>query len=306
MLVDAGANIDSYDEGTGRTMIETAAMNGYSAVIRAITQRQVRRYVDTNSDKAALRLAAENGHLTAVRVLLEAGFPADRTDFEGRTALHAAAESGNTAIAEVLIEYGADPALLHYDWNSFHIAARFGHVEVLKLLKHHVSSVDFPSPGDYGTAVHLAATEGHDKVILLLVENGADPNATDLFGFKHLACAVQRGNETTVRMLLELGVSVLDLRHYDLVDDLAYPDGRSYVIGRGNSSLLLLLLQQLRSECDISSKQKVKWIISSQQAIKRIGSLFPAGRSDQNIEAIEMLEQELKLYPEVECDISDI
>lgn len=55
-----------------------------------------------------------------------------------------------------------------------------------------------------------------------------------------------------------------------------------------------LLLQQLRGECAISSKQK----------ITRITSTLIKARSDQIVVLIEMLKEDLKLFVEEECDAS--
>ena len=54
-------------------------------------------------------------------------------------------------------------------------------------------------------ALHQSSAQGNDQIVQLLLENGADPNANNLFP---LAVAAQYGKETTVRILLNAGANV--------------------------------------------------------------------------------------------------
>jgi ankyrin repeat protein len=55
------------------------------------------------------------------------------------------------------------------------------------------------------TALHLAADRGSNKVVLKLLEHGADPNTVDNDGISVLQAAVIAGNVETARLLLEKG-----------------------------------------------------------------------------------------------------
>jgi ankyrin repeat protein len=62
--------------------------------------------------------------------------------------------------------------------------------------------------GECGTALQAALAEGHDQIVLRLLENGADINATG----EHYGTALQggqhRGHSQIVQRLLENGADV--------------------------------------------------------------------------------------------------
>jgi ankyrin repeat protein len=56
--------------------------------------------------------------------------------------------------------------------------------------------------------LHLAAWEGHEAVVRLLLEKGADTNAKDRQGGTALCWAAPRGHEAVIRLLLEKGADI--------------------------------------------------------------------------------------------------
>ena len=61
---------------------------------------------------------------------------------------------------------------------------------------------------DGRTALLWAARRGHEAVVRLLLENGADMNALDMYGETALVGAAEQGHETIVRLLLEKGADI--------------------------------------------------------------------------------------------------
>jgi ankyrin repeat protein len=51
----------------------------------------------------------------------------------------------------------------------------------------------------------LAAKEGHDTLVRLLVENGADLESKDIYGQTPLSSAAAKGHEVVLRVLVEKG-----------------------------------------------------------------------------------------------------
>ena len=75
--------------------------------------------------------------------------------------------------------------------------------EVLKLLSSGL--VDVNCDNGHSPALRIAALYGRKKVVKILIDKGADPNAADQWGQIPLRTAVTHGHEDIVQMLLERG-----------------------------------------------------------------------------------------------------
>lgn len=289
ILAEAGANLNAYDQQTGRNAIESAAMNGHDSVIRTLLFQRP-SHASHNLVTTALHLAAANGHTAATRALLDFDFPKDKIDSSGRTALHAAADAGHTAVARVLLQYSANPSITVHPAKSpddddnekipFHLAAKGGHVKILELLVTYLSRIDFRVPSSQQTALHLAAAGGHEKAIRWLVKNGADVEATDSSGKTPLELARELRRETAVRVLLKLGAQ--DIRIYTHGLSL-----QTLTLGPKHKQIATLrrLLDSLREDSHIPNWEQYRIIV---QGLRN-------ARSARIVAAIEMLEQELEL-----------
>ncbi|MCJ1270776.1 hypothetical protein MMC22_010673 [Lobaria immixta] len=83
-------------------------------------------------------------------------------------------------------------------------AAQGGHQAVVWLLLE--KGADVNARNKYGkTALYEAVQHGHEAVVRLLLEEGADVNAKDKYGDAALIAATQGGHEAVVRLLLEKG-----------------------------------------------------------------------------------------------------
>jgi ankyrin repeat protein len=90
---------------------------------------------------------------------------------------------------------------------ALHRAAGSGHEAVVRLLLE--KGADVKARDSYGrTALHWAASSGHEAVVRLLLEKGADVKARDSDGGTALHRAASRGQEAVVRLLLEKGADV--------------------------------------------------------------------------------------------------
>jgi len=188
-------------------------------------------------NRPLLHLAAEAGHLDCVNVLLRRGFDVNRRDrFDRATALHWAAQDGRLAVVKRLLDAGADidgagdeHAVGVIGW-----ATCFRHVrrEVADLLLARGAKPTIFSAIALGradlvrrlvaeepdqlsrrmsrfehrrTPLHFAVFKGQAEVVALLLELGADPNATDDLGKAPLTDASARTDDIIVERLVAAG-----------------------------------------------------------------------------------------------------
>ena len=287
-LFDAGADLNDYDEQTRRNIIESAAMNGHDHILWILNRRGAQPLLAETTETTALHLAATHGHAAATRALLELGAPVGMVNSSELTALHLAAEAGHNTVVEVLLEYGADPtsspSRIEYiddnrDGTPYHLAAKGGHVNVLESFNKIYKIAETPRNSAGRTLLHSAAARNQGEAMRWLVKNGADVNAADVNGRTPLLFAAGLGNETAVRVLLELGGCI----DYEAMVDNIFV----YVAANiRNIPILRMLLQQIRED------QQAPY------AIKRrvLDRYLAQARSRGSLTAAEMLEQELALY----------
>ncbi|KAK3265965.1 hypothetical protein CYMTET_25385, partial [Cymbomonas tetramitiformis] len=164
--------------------------------------------------RTPLHLACSEGQLEAVKKLIALGADTSATDRHGNTALSDAMRGKHDAVAEVLRKHnpqmkppltGCGAAL------KLCQAAYEGNIDEIKRCVTNnmdVNAADY----DERTAIHLAACEGHAAVVEYLLEQGADPLATDRFNGTAMHDAVRHQQWSCMRILREVsGSSLVDL-----------------------------------------------------------------------------------------------
>jgi ankyrin repeat protein len=194
----------------GVTPLKLAAINGDAKLLK--------RLLDAGGDANAvgvdgetlLMTAARGGHVDAARLLIERGAEVDaREGWHGQTALMWAAAQGHPAMVRELIAHGADVNARsnHENWERqvtseprdkwlppggltpLLFAARENCLDCLPVLIEAGADLNATTP-DGISAVVIALINGHFDVAGALLEAGTDPNLADYTGRAALYAAI--------------------------------------------------------------------------------------------------------------------
>ncbi len=242
----------------GWTPLHFAAKNGHANVVEFLIQKNAavnaltsRSPLEEETDaggKTPLHLAIQNRHHEVVEQLLHAKADVNKADAKGYTALHYASESGDLKSVESLLKEETIDlnAITHEDGNTaLHFAVKIKNHEIVKLLLNagaEVNKINTEIPRYIvlqfsltnnkikmgtnrcgNTPLHLAAREGDEESVDLLLQRGADVNiqnqqgyaAPFIFpgpeydpdldgGYTPLHLASLMGHENTVERLLQV------------------------------------------------------------------------------------------------------
>jgi ankyrin repeat protein len=169
------------------------------------------RSVDLQSERGMagniLQTAAYLGCYEEVERILDMGFDINSYSEPGGSALMLALQrfGGDNGIGELLISRGADVKLnISPHGTALHVAAWNGHEKMTRMLLDAGADVN-AGGGEYGSALQAAVSQGRQLITLLLIDRGADVN---LQGGKYgnaLQAAQAKGHEQLAELLLLLG-----------------------------------------------------------------------------------------------------
>jgi ankyrin repeat protein len=152
-----------------------------------------------------LHAAIYKKHRDIVLLLLEGGADTETRSNRGETALYLASSCGRTEIMRLLFSHGADPnarvGTCYVGWTPLHAASHRGRPEVARMLVEHGAN---PNALDYlgGTALHIASKI---TVVELLLEYGVNVDVRDKEGWTPLHKAAWNLNLKVVVVLLDRG-----------------------------------------------------------------------------------------------------
>ncbi|KAL5022245.1 hypothetical protein ScPMuIL_001400 [Solemya velum] len=213
-LLDKGANINARD-CNDRTALLLAASKGNWKTVKCLLDHGADIYVNDQNSRNFLHLAIKSGEgLTQFGCVLMKGLKTllDEKDEFGCTPLHYASKGGYLVAIDDLIKYGATINPKNNDRQSpFYFAARYGRYNTCKRLLESPQGPNIINETDVDglSALHIAAQNGHTKIITLLMEKGAyvtsdNHNNTPL----HLAAA--QGYTKSAGLLLSVHSNLLN------------------------------------------------------------------------------------------------
>ncbi|CAI5526990.1 unnamed protein product [Closterium sp. Naga37s-1] len=166
--------------------------------------REVLEEVREAIGRTALHFAASKGHVDACRYMVEEiGVPVDVKDDEGETPLMLAARDDHSDAATWLVQHGASVATSaeKSGAQAIHHAAGHGSVKILELLLD--NGADPNAQSDAGPPLLWAC--GHGKVAAagVLLTRGANPDTPTEDGVTSLLTATAAGETEIVKLLLK-------------------------------------------------------------------------------------------------------
>ena len=189
VLLAAGADVAAANR-YGVRPISLAAENGNAAVVEALLDAGADPNASLRGGETALMTAARTGDAATIRALLVRGAdPNARDGFRGQTALMWAAARNNAAAVHALAELGADI-----------------HAQTVTAERAPGGNRLFYAPPPTGfSALTFAARGGHLDALRVLLETGADVNATLSDGQSALVVAVANANWQLADYMLDRG-----------------------------------------------------------------------------------------------------
>jgi uncharacterized protein len=232
-LVKAGANVATVNEA-GVSPLLLAAERGNPEMLSLLLDAGAAVDSTLKNGETALMMAARTGNTAAIDVLTKHGADVNaRETLRGTTALMWAAAYRNSAAAEALLAHGADPALranaIARGRRPYLAPSGAQRIDQARRGVNVSGVVRLPPAGqkappappadddgapartgaaaDWGglTALIFAAREGDAATAKILLEHGADVNATSEFGWTPLLTATQNRYYELGKFFLDRG-----------------------------------------------------------------------------------------------------
>ena len=206
VLLNAGAN-PNFADADGDTCLHYIARNDCcTEVVQAVISHGADVNVMNENNVTALMIACGRGNMHVINVLLNAGANPRISDADDHTWLHEAVRGGySQVVLETMINHGADVnATIKNNRTPVMIACENGNENVINVLLSAGADPNIADADGY-TCLHDAVGKGCSKETLqVIVEHGADVNATNKYNETALLVACQKLNADAINVLLSV------------------------------------------------------------------------------------------------------
>jgi uncharacterized protein len=225
LLIRAGAKVNAAND-LGVTPLWTASLNGSEAMVRRLLDAGANPNAALLAGETPVMVAARSGKPRVVELLIAKGADVNARAARSQTALMWAVAQKHPDVVKVLLAHGADLHARSDVWSQVMAVSPHGHPEYNRAIPHggdtalmfaarvgDLTSARLLVAAGAGvndadawgvSATTLAAHAGHGDVVALLLDHGAEANASAP-GFAALHVAVMRRDEKMVSALLAHG-----------------------------------------------------------------------------------------------------
>jgi len=271
-LVEHGANVNQLHIQGGSALME-AATAGSLDVIQVLVDAGADVLLKDNDGVTPLMSSASQGHLNVTEFLIEKNVEVNAKANSGGTALMFASAGGYFEVCEYLIKKGANV-------NEAAIATQEYIDQINEAIQAGNNDVE---PHQNGvTSLMVAALGGHEKVVKLLLDNGADAAVVDEEGTSALMNAIKGNYGDVSVMLVEAGANPNDVyidedgKKHDLLMDALHV---------ANEEFATLLIQRGASADNKDRKGRTPLIMAAEAGMaSTVEALLESGSVDVEAE----------------------
>uniref|UniRef100_A0A8C3A4Y6 Euchromatic histone-lysine N-methyltransferase 1a n=1 Tax=Cyclopterus lumpus TaxID=8103 RepID=A0A8C3A4Y6_CYCLU len=198
--------MDGQNKGTP---LHAAAAEGHQEICHMLVQAGANLDMFDEQQRTPLMAACENSHLDTVKYLLRAGAVVGHKDIIGFTCLHLAAKLGHCDIVHHLLSKASKYVNCQDDggWTPITWAVEYKHKELVQLLLARGADVNIRDKEE-NVCLHWAALSGCDDVALALLEARCDLNAVNVHGDSVLHVAARENHLECVMLFLSRGADI--------------------------------------------------------------------------------------------------
>ncbi len=182
-LIDNGAEVGLGDRSETNALMN-AARNGHYEIVKFLLKSGAEVNFASKDNMTALAYAIENGHSAVVKLLLENGANVDSVS--STYGFHKAAVAGQHEIVRLLLDHGTEVDVIYDEKTALRAAVTYGSYndsyKIAKLLLAYGANVEARGLNATATALMIAADRGYDRLVELLLKNGADVHAENRNG----------------------------------------------------------------------------------------------------------------------------
>ena len=233
-LVEGGADVELAPSGktalsmnlSGQTPLFCAAKEGHLEIVRYLLDKEANPNATNHYGVSVLWIPCQRGLTSIVELLLKRGADpeiapsgpeAEERSISGWTPLYAAIKSRQYPVVKLLLNHGANPnAITSLGSTPFLLASEIGDLEVIKCFVEHGADLDYSPSGKEAdelnitgqTALFMATLKEQNDVVQYLIQKGSKVNVKNRYGVSPLLLCAEGGNETLVKILVDVGADV--------------------------------------------------------------------------------------------------